>query len=71
MERGAKASGSRFAYLKGDLVFLQFALVQFALKKLAGKGFRPVVPPVLVRDEVHVRHRLLPHRHAAGLPRRG
>ena len=51
MERGAKASGSRFAYLKGDLVFLQFALIQFALQKLAGKGFRPVVPPVLVRDE--------------------
>jgi seryl-tRNA synthetase len=51
MERGAKASGSRFAYLKGDLVFLQFALIQFSLQKLAGKGFRPVVPPVLVRDE--------------------
>ncbi|NLT34449.1 MAG: serine--tRNA ligase [Gaiellales bacterium] len=51
MERGAKVSGSRFAYLKGDLVFLQFALVQYALEKLAGKGFRPVVVPVLVRDE--------------------
>jgi seryl-tRNA synthetase len=51
MERGARTSGSRFAYLKGDLVFLQFALVQFALGKLASKGFRPVVVPVLVRDE--------------------
>lgn len=51
MERGAKVGGSRFAYLKGDLVFLQFALVQYALHKLAEKGFRPVVPPVLVRDE--------------------
>jgi seryl-tRNA synthetase len=51
MERGARTSGSRFAYLKGDLVFLQFALVQFALQKLASKGFRPVVVPVLVRDE--------------------
>lgn len=51
MERGARTSGSRFAFLKGDLVFLQFALVQFALGKLAAKGFRPVVPPVLVRDE--------------------
>ncbi|MCL5736860.1 MAG: serine--tRNA ligase [Actinobacteria bacterium] len=51
MERGARTSGSRFAYLKGDLVFLQFALVQFALEKLAAKGFRPVVVPVLVRDE--------------------
>lgn len=51
MERGGKVSGSRFAYLKGDLVLLQFALVQFALQKLTFKGFRPVVPPVLVRDE--------------------
>ncbi len=51
MERGGKVSGTRFAYLKGDLVLLQFALVQFALQKLAAKGFRPVVPPVLVRDE--------------------
>ncbi|HZK49479.1 MAG TPA: serine--tRNA ligase, partial [Thermoleophilia bacterium] len=51
MERGGKVAGSRFAYLKGDLVLLQFALVQFALQKLMAKGFRPVVPPVLVRDE--------------------
>jgi len=51
MERGSKASGSRFAYLKGGLVLLQFALVQFALQKLMGKGFRPVVTPVLVRDD--------------------
>jgi seryl-tRNA synthetase len=51
MERGARTSGSRFTYLKGDLVFLQFALVQFALHKLASKGFRPVIVPVLVRDE--------------------
>jgi seryl-tRNA synthetase len=51
MERGARTSGSRFAYLKGDLVFLQFALVQYALQKLAEKGFRPAVVPVLVRDE--------------------
>jgi seryl-tRNA synthetase len=51
MERGARTSGSRFAYLKGDLVFLQFALMQFAVAKLASKGFRPVIVPVLVRDE--------------------
>jgi seryl-tRNA synthetase len=51
MDRGARTSGSRFAYLMGDLVFLQFALVRFALEKLASKGFRPAVVPVLVRDE--------------------
>ena len=51
IERAAKASGSRFAYLKGDLVLLQFALVRYGLEIVAAKGFRPVVPPVLVREE--------------------
>ena len=49
VEAGARVAGSRFAYLKGDLVFLEFALVRWALDKLAGRGFTPVVPPVLVR----------------------
>jgi seryl-tRNA synthetase len=51
MERGAKSSGSRFAYLMSDAVRVQFALVQFALDKLSQSGFNPVVPPVLVREE--------------------
>ncbi|MBV9604364.1 MAG: serine--tRNA ligase [Solirubrobacterales bacterium] len=50
MERGARLSGSRFAYLRGDLVMLEFALVQYALQKLRGEGFEPVIPPVLVRE---------------------
>jgi seryl-tRNA synthetase len=51
MEAGARVAGSRFAYLKGDVVFLEFALVRWALGVLAGHGFVPVVPPVLVREE--------------------
>lgn len=51
MERGARLSGARFAYLRGDLVFLEFALVRWALEKLRGKGFEPVIPPVLVREQ--------------------
>jgi seryl-tRNA synthetase len=51
MERGARLSGSRFAYLRGDLVLLELALVQWALHKLRGHGFEPVIPPVLVREE--------------------
>ena len=51
MERAAKVSGSRFAYLKGDLVLLQFALVRYGLDIVGAKGFRPVIPPVLVREE--------------------
>ncbi len=50
MERAARLSGSRFAYLRGDLVLLEFALVRYALEKLIGEGFEPVVPPVLVRE---------------------
>jgi len=51
MEAGAKVAGSRFAYLKGDLVLLELALVRWALELLGGKGFEPVVPPALVREE--------------------
>lgn len=51
MERGARLSGSRFAYLRGELVFLEFALVRWTLEKLRGHGFEPVVPPVLVREQ--------------------
>jgi seryl-tRNA synthetase len=51
MERGARLSGARFAYLRGDLVLLEFALVRWALDKLGGHGFEPVIPPVLVREE--------------------
>ena len=50
MDAGARLSGSRFAYLKGDLVLLELALVAWALGKLRGHGFEPVVPPVLVRE---------------------
>ena len=51
MEAGAKVAGSRFAYLKGDLVFLELALLRWVLEKLHGHGFEPVIPPVLVREE--------------------
>ena len=51
MEAGARVSGSRFAYLKGDLVMLELALVRFALELVRGEGHEPVVPPVLVREE--------------------
>jgi seryl-tRNA synthetase len=50
LEAGARVAGSRFVYLKGPVVRLQFALVQWALELLEEKGFTPVVPPVLVRE---------------------
>jgi seryl-tRNA synthetase len=51
VEAGARLSGSRFAYLKGDLVMLELALVRFAIELVRGEGHEPVVPPVLVREE--------------------
>jgi seryl-tRNA synthetase len=50
MDRAASLSGSRFAYLKGDLVMLELALVRWVLETLREKGFEPVIPPVLVRE---------------------
>ncbi|MEJ7891505.1 MAG: serine--tRNA ligase [Solirubrobacteraceae bacterium] len=51
MEAGARVSGSRFAYLRGDVVLVYLALVRWALELLGEKGFEPVIPPVLVREQ--------------------
>jgi seryl-tRNA synthetase len=50
VERASKISGSRFSYLFGDLVKIQFNLVSYTLNKLSEKGFNPTIPPVLVRE---------------------
>jgi seryl-tRNA synthetase len=60
MEAAARVSGSRFAYLKGPLVRLELALVQWALTLLEERGFTPVIPPVLVREQALVGTGMLP-----------
>jgi seryl-tRNA synthetase len=60
MEAGARVSGSRFAYLKGDLVLLELALVRFALDLVREEGHEPVIPPVLVREEALIGTGFLP-----------
>lgn len=50
-ERGAQASGSRFAYVMNEAVLLELALVQWVMAQLVNEGFTPVVPPVLVREQ--------------------
>ena len=59
-ERAARVSGSRFVYLKGPLVRLELALVQWALSLLEERGFTPVIPPVLVRERALVGTGMLP-----------
>jgi seryl-tRNA synthetase len=51
VERAVRTSGSRFVYLLGNIVLLQFALVRHALDILIARGFTPVIPPVMVREE--------------------
>lgn len=50
IEKWSEISWSRFWYLKWDLVFLQFAIVNYAISKLASKWFNPILPPVLVKE---------------------
>jgi seryl-tRNA synthetase len=50
-ERGAKVSGSRFAFLTGDVALLELALVNLAMTHALEAGFVPVIPPALVRPE--------------------
>lgn len=48
VERAAKVSGARFAYLKNEGALLEFALIRFAFDKLIEKGFKPIIPPTIV-----------------------
>jgi len=50
-ERAARISGSRFVYRVGDVALLELALYRFALDRLIEKGFTPMLPPVLVRED--------------------
>lgn len=50
LEKAADMSGARFYYLKNEGALLEFALIQFVISKLVSKGFSPVIPPVLVKE---------------------
>lgn len=50
-ERAAKVAGSRFAYLKGDLVRLQFALIQMVMDKLSDQSF---IDEVIAENNLNV-----------------
>src|SRR5690606_36615307 len=52
LETAAFTSGSRFYYLKGSAVLLEFALVSWLMNKYTDKGFTPVTTPVLVREHM-------------------
>ena len=51
LEKAADVSGSRFYYLKGDLVKLNYALMVFAIDFMGKKGFTPIQPPYMLRKK--------------------
>ena len=64
MERGARLSGSRFAYRVGSAALLELSLYRFALETLVGEGFVPILPPVLVREQAMFATGFLPAEQA-------
>ena len=50
IERGVKVAGARSYVLKGDAVRLELALVNFAMDRLSGKGFTPLIVPAMARE---------------------
>ncbi len=54
IERGVKLAGSRSYFLVGDGALLEWAVLRLALDMIVAKGFRPMIVPLLVRDEAMV-----------------
>lgn len=52
MERAAKISGTRFGFIKKEGALLEFVLIQYAFDSLIKEGFIPVIPPVMIKQEM-------------------
>jgi seryl-tRNA synthetase len=52
LEGGARTTGHGFYFLRNEAVLLELALQQFAIHKLVGHGFTPVVTPDLAQDRI-------------------
>lgn len=48
--QASQVSGSRFAYLRGDLSRMQYALSRLLIDELLGRGYEMFIPPLLVRE---------------------
>lgn len=53
IERAAKTAGARFYYLKGDMVLLEQSLLRYSLDILSKRGFVPVEPPFMLRENLY------------------
>ncbi len=53
-DAGAKTTGSKFYFLRGDAVLLELGLVRYAMDRLIERGYEPTITPDLARDEALV-----------------
>ncbi len=51
-ETASSIAGSRFYYLKQDILFMNLALIQFALNELTSKGYTPLQTPFFIKSQV-------------------
>lgn len=51
-DAATKVSGNKFYYLKNEAVFLEQALVMYAMNKLRKHGFTPFITPDVAREEI-------------------
>ena len=51
-ETATRVTGPKFYYLKNEAVFLELALVRYAMEILQKKGFTPVITPDIAREEI-------------------
>ncbi len=51
-ETATRVTGPKFYYLKNEAVFLELALIRYAMEILQKKGFTPVITPDIAREEI-------------------
>jgi len=52
VKRAAKTSGSRFGFVKREAALIEFALINLVFENLTKEGFVPVIPPVMLKEEM-------------------
>ena len=53
-DAGAKTTGSKFYFLRGDAVLLELGLIRYAMDILIERGYQPTITPDLARDQMLV-----------------
>jgi seryl-tRNA synthetase len=51
-EKGTKVGGFRGYYVKNEGVLLVMGIMMYAIQKMVEKGFKPMIPPTLVKEFV-------------------